>query len=124
MEGAGIECFMCSSDLSEELSNQLVSKRILYTSKLEAGNPGKQNLADVSEYQIAYIIFTSGSTGIPKGVSISHFNLNAFVENFNSTGFSIGYTDRCLQMFELSFDVSVFLFLTSSFERSMCLSSR
>ena len=59
----------------------------------------------------AYIIFTSGSTGLPKGVPISRKNLNAFYTAYHQLGWQLGPTDRMLQMFELTFDVSVVSFL-------------
>ena len=59
----------------------------------------------------AYIIFTSGSTGVPKGVPISRKNLNAFYTAYHQLGWQLGPTDRMLQMFELTFDVSVVSFL-------------
>lgn len=55
----------------------------------------------------AYIIFTSGSTGEPKGVPISRDNLNAFYEAYHNIGWNLDKSDRMLQMFELTFDVSV-----------------
>lgn len=55
----------------------------------------------------AYIIFTSGSTGEPKGVPISHANLNAFYSAYQQIGWKLDANDRMLQMFELTFDVSV-----------------
>lgn len=55
----------------------------------------------------AYIIFTSGSTGEPKGVPISRENLNAFYHAYHKLGWQLSETDRMLQMFELTFDVSV-----------------
>lgn len=55
----------------------------------------------------AYIIFTSGSTGEPKGVPISRDNLNAFYRAYRKIGWNLDATDRMLQMFELTFDVSV-----------------
>ncbi|MEP5341504.1 MAG: AMP-binding protein [Algibacter sp.] len=62
----------------------------------------------VSSSDIAYILFTSGSTGKPKGVPISYSNLNAFIEAINHDNeFKLFASDKCLQMFELTFDFSV-----------------
>lgn len=59
----------------------------------------------------AYIIFTSGSTGEPKGVPISRANLDAFYHAYRHLGWQLDCHDRMLQMFELTFDVSVVSFL-------------
>jgi len=56
---------------------------------------------------LAYIIFTSGSTGKPKGVQITRMNLGAFIKSFLEVGFHIDQNDRCLQCFDLTFDISV-----------------
>jgi len=61
----------------------------------------------VSDDTLAYILFTSGSTGKPKGVMISRKNVGAFMKSFWETGFQITENDRCLQCFDLTFDVSV-----------------
>lgn len=55
----------------------------------------------------AYVIFTSGSTNEPKGVPITRANLNAFYRAYNNLGWKLNEHDRMLQMFELTFDVSV-----------------
>jgi len=65
----------------------------------------------VDENRIAYILFTSGSTGIPKGVMISRKNVAAFIDSFLASGITIGENDKCLQCFDLTFDVSVQSFL-------------
>jgi len=61
----------------------------------------------IDDEALAYILFTSGSTGKPKGVQISRKNVGAFMKSFWDTGILIDENDRCLQCFDLTFDVSV-----------------
>ncbi|GGD10093.1 AMP-binding protein [Hyunsoonleella pacifica] len=61
---------------------------------------------------VAYMIFTSGSTGKPKGVPITFNNIEAFAKELHHDNyFSINEKDKCLQMFELTFDMSVVSYL-------------
>lgn len=79
-------------------------KRYNKITKLEQLN----NVAD----SLCYILFTSGTTGNPKGVPISYGNLDAFVNAANAeTDFELRSNDKCLQMFEVTFDFSVVSFL-------------
>ncbi len=66
---------------------------------------------EVSSDSLAYILFTSGSTGKPKGVPITRKNIGSFMKAFWASGISLDHTDRCLQCFDLTFDVSVQSFL-------------
>lgn len=65
----------------------------------------------VSDNDLAYIFFTSGTTGVPKGVPISRANVTGFINAFWELGFKIDKNDRVLQMFELTFDLSVMSYL-------------
>ncbi|WP_405206742.1 AMP-binding protein [Aquimarina sp. LLG6339-5] len=62
--------------------------------------------------QLAYILFTSGTTGLPKGVPITFNNVQALVGAIDAEPtFNLVPSDRCLQMFELTFDFSVVTYL-------------
>jgi D-alanine--poly(phosphoribitol) ligase subunit 1 len=61
---------------------------------------------------LAYLFFTSGTTGVPKGVPIRHRNLDAFAAAvIADPSYAFSPNDRFLQMFELTFDLSVMSFL-------------
>ncbi len=66
---------------------------------------------NTSNQELVYILFTSGTTGQPKGVPITRANLTGFITAFEEMRLDINETDRCLQMFELTFDLSVMSYL-------------
>ena len=68
---------------------------------------------EVSDDALAYILFTSGSTGTPKGVQLSRKNIATFMDSFWKTGITITPEDRCMQVFDLTFDVSVQSYLVA-----------
>ncbi len=93
------------NDNVKELSN-ITNVTVINTSELNDCNISL-TLPDVPDSENAYLLFTSGSTGVPKGVPISRANLKSFVNSFYSLGYNLTPDDRCLQMFDLTFDLSV-----------------
>ena len=68
--------------------------------------------AVINDDGLAYILFTSGSTGKPKGVPITFSNLQGLVDGVNhDPRFNLNSSDKCLQMFELTFDFSLVTFV-------------
>lgn len=84
---------------------------VLLTGQLEFSGLLLEPVQNVSESDLAYILFTSGSTGKPKGVQLNRKNIGAFMNAFWETGVTLNQEDRCLQCFDLTFDVSVQSFI-------------
>src|SRR6266508_2195058 len=73
---------------------------------------GKLDSVDQASSDLCYLLFISGTTGKPKGVPIYHRNLSAFLDMMLESGrYDFTSNDRFLQMFELTFDLSIFSFL-------------
>jgi len=86
---------------------------VICTGSLLSDTEGGAAPVDVADSELAYVLFTSGSTGVPKGVCITRGNVAAFMDSFWRTGISINVEDRCLQCFDLTFDVSVQSYLVA-----------
>lgn len=82
-------------------------KPVLNTLGLPESDYTLEPKQSVTDEDLAYILFTSGSTGKPKGVQIMRKNVAAFMNSFWQTDIEITEEDRCLQCFDLTFDVSV-----------------
>lgn len=73
----------------------------------------------ITEDAIAYLLFTSGSTGTPKGVMIAHRSVTSFID-YMVERFQITERDILSQMFDLTFDPSVFD-MFAAWERGACV---
>ena len=69
----------------------------------------------------AYLLFTSGSTGRPKGVLVRQANVRAFLDAISSR-YDLHGDDRLSQLFDLTFDLSVFD-LFAAWEHGACVCS-
>lgn len=114
-EQVELDLILDSSDKTRYGSFQVIA-----TSALEYSEDFLTPKQDVSDNELAYILFTSGSTGKPKGVQIMRKNVAAFMDSFWKTGIEINENDRCLQCFDLSFDVSVQNYLVALTRGACC----
>lgn len=107
IEQVGIELVLDSSQNSRYTDVRVINTVVGNTDPSCNLTPKKL----VGDNNLAYILFTSGSTGVPKGVPILRKNLAAFTKSFWDIGFEISSDDRCLQCFDLTFDLSVTSYL-------------
>lgn len=106
---AGLHTLLCTSHVKRPAFGTDLF-RVINTDKLSGKAPSELSRLQFyppEEERNAYIIFTSGSTGEPKGVPITRANLNTFYQAYDSLNWNLDEHDRMLQMFELTFDVSV-----------------
>lgn len=103
VDSAHLESAFGAEQRDMELANSLGLTSLALPGNQESDWQFSKPLPD----QVAYIVFTSGTTGKPKGVSVTVDNLQAFYEGFLDLGYSLGPFDRFLQMFELTFDLSI-----------------
>lgn len=99
---ANLKNVICFNDHMDFLSESILIK----TNK-DDFETGQIELQLKNNSQVAYVIYTSGSTGKPKGVPVSRSNVSHFF-NYYLREYDFNASDRFLQAYELSFDVSVF----------------
>lgn len=99
--------------ISSIVKDVFAGVKLIHSSTLGNDKPGSATaFVNANDDALAYILFTSGSTGKPKGVPITRGNIGAFMKSFFEAGFQVTAEDRCLQCFDLTFDVSVQSYLT------------
>lgn len=100
-------------DRIESIKQQVGCSNVFDDSDATFSEMNLDNWVETSDDALAYILFTSGSTGVPKGVQISRRNIASFMDSFWKTGIDITPDDRCMQVFDLTFDVSVQSYLVA-----------
>ena len=87
-----------------DVPNKIKNKFIIHSKDSLTKSTNK--VASVGINDLAYIIFTSGSTGSPKGVPVSHGNVNAYIDYLYQR-YEITSNDRFSQASDITFDLSV-----------------
>ncbi|WP_028517513.1 condensation domain-containing protein [Ruminococcus flavefaciens] len=121
----------CSSKIAT-IENELTKYRYDVVFTIDKNDPeirfnctkNSYDLSDVKQYEnmhinslavansAAYVIFTSGTTGEPKGVEISHKNLNNYVD-FIINKFSINKNDVSVMLSSMCFDLGYTVLYTT-----------
>ena len=112
---AGISSVLTSgsvSSLDQAVQSSPNKVEVLDVQGLQSQRAGVE-FAARSRDDLAYVFFTSGSTGKPKGVPITYRNLDAFFQVLlEGQEYHFSPDDRFLQMFSLTFDLSVMSLFT------------
>jgi D-alanine--poly(phosphoribitol) ligase subunit 1 len=109
IEQAGIDLLLCSDKNYNSFIS--TSKTHIYNTKNIIGHSKEISVDTCSKEHVLCILFTSGSTGQPKGVPMTLNNIECTIDSYFALGTNQNASDRCLQMFELTFDMSMLSYL-------------
>jgi amino acid adenylation domain-containing protein len=108
---AGVEVLIADEE-GMATAGQVAASGVISVVELLSGWPERLPRHPAPDYtgrsdDVAYTLFTSGSTGVPKGVPIRHRNLGQYLDH-SIDRYQIGPGSRLSQVFDLTFDPSVF----------------
>jgi len=100
------KCIVTYQSLKKLYLDNVPAEAVVCLDKVEIQKVDKVSVSESNDDRIAYIIFTSGTTGKPKGIEITHGNLNNLLKGFDV---SFGDTDKqtWLAQTSMNFDISV-----------------
>ncbi|AOT10863.1 MupA/Atu3671 family FMN-dependent luciferase-like monooxygenase [Pseudoalteromonas luteoviolacea] len=99
-------CILSLAVLESKVSELDISCPIVFVDKPKAPSDLPLPMISVDSDDTAYIIHTSGTTGHPKGVEVSHGNLQNLLVSLDET-FEDGAEQTWLAQTSISFDISV-----------------
>jgi amino acid adenylation domain-containing protein len=103
-----------------EAHPQIISNNFLSKEDIE-NCTATFEITKCNEGDPVYLLFTSGTTGEPKGIPISHQNLNIYIEII-LTKYPLTPSDRCSQTFDTTFDLSMHdIWITWSAGATLCV---
>lgn len=106
IQDAEPKCILSLKPLKKLYLGLLQEDDFVYLDEPEHQEESKAEALNHADDHVAYIIFTSGTTGKPKGIEVTHGNLNNLLKGLD-VSFGSGTQQRWLAQTSVNFDISV-----------------